>query len=173
MALAVCLLFDGRSERRLLAMWQALDSRGVPTLLTHTHRRHVPHLSLVVLRRYDVEEVRRALAALPASAPCEVHFDAVARFRRGRVALVGAVSAELISRQARAVAAAEGVGAEVHTYYRPGRWIPHTSVATRARRSQEGDLVAAHDMLPLTATLTRAALIDNSTGQRWRLDHLV
>lgn len=173
MALAVCLLFDGRSERRLLAMWQALEERGVPTLLTHTHRRHVPHLSLVVLRRYDVEAVRRALAALPESPAHEVHFDAVARFRRGRVALVGAVSVDLAARQARAVGAVEAAGAEVHVYYRPGRWIPHTSAATSARRAQEDDLVVVHDVLPLTATLASAALIDSSTGQRWRLDHLV
>ena len=61
MALAVCLLFDSRTENALRSLWRRLEEVGVPTLLSHTHGRHVPHLSLVVLREWDIDEVRSAI----------------------------------------------------------------------------------------------------------------
>jgi 2'-5' RNA ligase len=174
MALAVCLLFDVRTEQRLVALWRALEAEAVPTLLTHTHRRHVPHLSYAVLREYDVGDVRQAVARLPEAPSLSLHLDAVAWFRRGRAALVPAVSGALVARQGRVVEAVATTGAELHRHYEPGRWIPHVSLATRARRGQVGDLAAiAYDVLPLTAMADRAALVDSSTGDRWPLDHLV
>ena len=50
MALAVCLLFDARGERAIRALWDQLETLGVPSLRSHTHGRHVPHLSYAVLR---------------------------------------------------------------------------------------------------------------------------
>ena len=44
MALAVCLLFDGRSERLVRDLWSRLEARGVRTLESHTHGKHRPHL---------------------------------------------------------------------------------------------------------------------------------
>src|SRR5260370_35247720 len=41
-ALAVCLLFDRRSERAIRALWDQLESLGVPSLRPHPHGRHVP-----------------------------------------------------------------------------------------------------------------------------------
>lgn len=170
MALAVCLLFDPATERRVVALWGALEERGLPTLLTHTHGRHVPHLSYAVLREYDVGAVRQAVARLPAGPPLRLHFDAVAWFRRGRAALVPAVSADLVARQQRVIEAVAGTGAELHHHYEPDRWIPHAGLATRARRHQMADLAgAAYDVLPLVATADRAALVDSSTGERWPL----
>lgn len=174
MALAVCLLFDRRTEQRILALWSALEEQGVPTLLTHTHGRHVPHLSYAVLREWEVEPVRQAVAGLAAGPPLTLHFDAVAWFRRGRAALVPAVSADLVVRQQRVVEAVTATGAELHRHYQPGHWIPHCSLATRTRRDQAGDLAAtAYDVLPIAATVDRAALVDSSTGRRWPLDHVV
>jgi len=48
-ALAVCLVFDRKRERAIRALWDQLESLGVPSLRSHTHRR-VPHLSYAVLR---------------------------------------------------------------------------------------------------------------------------
>jgi hypothetical protein len=50
MALAVYLLFDRRTDRILRGLWDRLEDLGVPTLKSHTHGGHVPHLSLAVLR---------------------------------------------------------------------------------------------------------------------------
>lgn len=170
MALAVCLLFDPRTERRLVNLWSSLEADGVASLPSHTHGRHVPHLSYAVLRRYDVEAVGAALRWLPGAGPLPLHFDAVGHFRRGRVALVPAVSGELVARQERVVAAVEATGADLHIHYRPGSWVPHCSIATRVRQDQMGQVATrAFDALPIEAMADRAVLIDSSTGRRWSL----
>ena len=170
MALAVCLLFDRRTDRALRQLWARLETAGVPTLLSHTHGRHVPHLSYAVLRRFEVGAVLEAVAALPDGGPVRLHFDAIGLFRRSRAWLVPGVGAAVLARQERVVAAVEGAGAELHRHYRPGYWVPHCSVAPRVRREALADLASAvYDILPLEAVADRAALIDSSTGQVWPL----
>jgi hypothetical protein len=174
MALAVCLLFDPDTARAMRQLWERLEAVGTRTLATHTHGRHVPHLSYAVLRTYDVETVAAAVDALPSAAPLALRFDAVGLFRRGRAALLPSASADLQTRQTAVVRACEGVGAELHHHYRPGSWIPHSSLATRVRREDLGAMAtAAFDILPLEAVAQACDLIDSSTGQRWPLTHLV
>jgi hypothetical protein len=165
MALAVCLLFDRLTERVLRRLWQRLEADGVPTLATHTHQGHVPHLSLAVLRSWDLDKVRAAVEALPDAGPTAVRFDAIAAFRRGRMSLVPAVTAPLLVRQERVVTALGATEDELHKHYVPGIWTPHVTGATRVRLEQTPlVLEAAYEILPLTGTLTRAALVDAGTG---------
>jgi hypothetical protein len=83
------------------------------------------------------------------------------------------VTGDVLARHTRVVAAAVGTGADLHHYYRPGRWVPHTSLATRVRGEHLAEMTtAAHDILPLDAVADRAELIDSGTGRRWPLDHL-
>ena len=173
MALAVCLLFDSRTENALRALWQRLEEAGVPTLLSHTHGRHLPHLSLVVLREWDIDDVRSAITGLPDAGVTTLHFDALGTFRRGRSWLVPAVTSDLARRQEQVVASVEATGADLHRHYRPGVWVPHCTVAPRVRLEALPALAAAvYDVLPLEATADRAALIDSSTGQRWHLRNI-
>lgn len=88
MALAVCLLFDRLTERRLVHLWQAIEAAGIASLPSHTHGRHVPHLSYAVLRTFDVEAVRAALGDLAALAYDVLPVDGVA----DRLALVDSAS---------------------------------------------------------------------------------
>lgn len=172
-ALGVCLLFDRRSDRALRNLWLRLENAGVATPHSHTHRRHHPHLSYVVLLDSDVEAVHAAVAALPDGGRFPLTFDAVAAFRRGRVALVPAVPATLVSRQQAVMTAVRATGAVVHRHYEIGRWLPHSSLATRAAAEQLPRLAtAAYEVLPLTVDVTRAALIDSSTGELWPLGTL-
>ncbi|GAA2632911.1 2'-5' RNA ligase family protein [Dactylosporangium fulvum] len=173
MALAVCLLFDSRTERALTSLWDRLEEQGVATLRSHTHGSHHPHLSYVVLLRWDLAAVRDTVVALPDRGGCEVTFDALGAFRRGRICLVPAVPADLVARQQGVVEAVRATGALVHTHYEIGAWLPHCSVATRAR-SEQLPVVATtvFGMLPLTARITRAALIDSGTGELWPLPNV-
>ncbi|MFI6428092.1 2'-5' RNA ligase family protein [Promicromonospora sp. NPDC050880] len=165
MALAVCLLFDRPTERVLRRLWQRLEEAGVPTLASHTHGNHVPHLSLAVLRSWDLDRVRAAVETLPDAGPTTVRFDAVAAFRRGRMSLVPAVTSALAVRQERLVEALGASGDELHKHYVPGIWTPHVTVATRARLEQTPlVLEAVYEIVPLTGTLSHAALIDAGTG---------
>lgn len=173
MALAVCLLFDARSDLLIRQLWSRLEDAGVATLATHTHGRHHPHLSYAVLRDWDVDRVQETLAALPPAEPFTISFHGTLAFPRGRAALAPAIAADVALRQRRIVTALEATGAELHRNYRDGQWVPHVSVATRAQGSKLTTVVKAiADTLPLTVHVDRAALIDSATGQTWRLPHI-
>ncbi|MEV0290719.1 2'-5' RNA ligase family protein [Kribbella sp. NPDC050820] len=169
MALAVCLLFDRRTDRILRALWDRLEDRGVPTLKSHTHGRHVPHLSLAVLREWDQEKVTQAVQPLM-DGPVGLYFDALGTFRRGRAWLVPAVGVDVLELQEKAVSAVRETGADLHRHYEPGRWVPHCTLAPRVPLVSLPILAAAvYDVLPLEATADHAALIDSGTGQVWLL----
>jgi hypothetical protein len=173
-ALAVCLLFDREADRAVRQLWAQLEERGIPTLLTHTHGVHVPHVSYAVYRTFDVEAVLAAVGALPVGAPTTLRFDAVGLFRRRRGALVASSTVDLLRRQEAVVAAGESAGADLHRYYRPGLWVPHCSLSTGVhRRDMPAMATAAFDILPLEARATSTALVDSSTGRRWPLPHVV
>lgn len=173
MALAVCLLFDRRSERAVRALWDRVEERGVGSLRSHTHGRHVPHVSYAVLRRWNQAAVDEALAGLDGGEPVDLSFDGVGLFRRGRIWLVAGVSADFVARQQRVVEAITATGAELHKNYRPGVWLPHCSLAPRATLAQLPTVAAAVlDVLPLQGRLDRAALVNSATGEVYPLSAL-
>lgn len=174
MALAVCLLFDARSDLRMRELWSRLEDAGVPTLATHTHRRHHPHLSYAVLRSWELGRVQEALCALPAAEPFSMSFHGTLAFPRGRAALAPAITPDVGSRQGRTVTALEATGADLHRHYRAGQWVPHVSVATRAPGAKLVTVTRMiADTLPLTVRVDRAALVDSATGQTWPLPHVL
>ena len=91
-ALAVCLLLDDRADTAVRGLWQRLEAAGVPTLLSHTHGRHLAHLTYASLRSYDLDAVTSALTALPESEPLTLHLDGFGTFRRSRCWLAPAVT---------------------------------------------------------------------------------
>jgi 2'-5' RNA ligase superfamily len=172
-ALAVCLLFDRRSERAVRALWDRLEQLGVPSLKSHTHGRHVPHVSYAVLRSWDRATVAAAVVGLGAGPPVELLFDGVGLFRRGRTWLVAGVSADFVARQQRVVDAVAATGAALHKHYYPGTWLPHCSLAPRVSLAQLPTVAAAvFDVLPLPARLDHAALINSATGEVFPLPAL-
>ena len=173
MALAVCLLFDTRSDRLVRGLWSRLEEQGIRTLESHTHRRHHPHLSYAVLRSWDLERVAAAVDDLPDGGPVTLACQGTLAFPRGRAALAVATSADLAGRQERVVQAVGDTGAELHRNYLAGCWIPHVSVATRAQGTSLTTVVTTiADILPLNLHVDRAALIDSSTGRSWPLRHI-
>ena len=173
MALAACLLFDRQTERALRALWDRLEDLGVPTLRSHTHGRHVPHVSYAVVREGDVDAINRAVSALPDGGGVGLRFDGLGLFRRGRSWLVPAVASDLASRQEAVVAAVTSTGAELHRHYEPGAWMPHCTLAPRVPLPMLPVLAAAvYEILPLAARVDRAALIDSGTGESWPLPHI-
>jgi 2'-5' RNA ligase len=169
-ALAVCLLLDGRSERLVRRLWTRLEEIGVDSMASHTHGSHHPHLSYAVLRSWDHDAVTQAVSALPDGGAVELSCQGALVFPRGRVALAPAVDAEVTRRQQAVVGAVESSGADLHRHYAPGSWVPHVSVATRAAAPRLAATVTAiADVLPLRLVADRAALIDSSTGELWSL----
>ena len=158
MALALCLLFDSRTDRLVRELWERLEARGIRTLLSHTHGVTIPHLSYAVLREWDL---RRRPRAPWRSCPPMVRIDIAVQgslvFPRGRVSLACSVSSDLATRQERAVTALTSTRADLHRHYAAGRWVPHVSVATGASAEQLPVITAAvSDVLPLTLHADRA-----------------
>ena len=173
MALAVCLLFDGRSERLVRDLWGRLEAHGVRTLASHTHRRHRPHLSYAVLRAWQLDRVRETVTALPDRGGFLAEGHGSVLFPRGRVALAVSIPASVAVRQEQVATALTASGAQLHQYDRPGHWVPHVSVATRAKGVRQAAAVTTvADTLPLCLQVDRAALIDSATGQTWPLPNL-
>lgn len=174
MALAVCLLFDRRGDRLVRELWARLEDSGIRTLQSHTHGRHLPHLSYAVLLEWELAAVRAAIEALPAGEPFDLSFHGTVAFPRGRAALVPAVSVDIARRQEAVAGAVARTGAVLHRHYEPGAWVPHVSLATGATGLQLPIVVkAVADVLPLTVTVHRAVVIDSSTGQVWPLPRLI
>jgi 2'-5' RNA ligase len=172
--LAVCLLLDDRSDAAVRRLWRRMEDAGVSTLLTHTHGRHVPHLTWAALRSYDLDAVRASLEVLPERPPVGLHLDAFGTFRRSRCWLAPAVTSGLVERQAAVAAAAIGTGAELHRLYRPGTWVPHLTLAPRLHLDQLATVAAlVYDVLPIEAIGESTTLIDTSTGERHALAHPV
>jgi 2'-5' RNA ligase len=170
--LAVCLLLDDRSEAVVRRLWRRMEDAGVSTLLTHTHGRHVPHLTWAALRSYDLDSVRTSLEELPGQPPVALHLDAFGTFRRSRCWLAPAVTSGLVERQAAVVAAVVGSGAELHRHYRPGTWVPHVTLAPRLHLTDLATVAAlVYDVLPIEALGGSTTLIDTSTGARHPLAH--
>jgi 2'-5' RNA ligase len=173
MALAVCLLFDARSDDLVRGLWSRLEADGVRTLQTHTHGHHHPHMSYAVLRSWDLSLVQSALATMPDSGRFSMSFLGTLAFPRGRAALAPAITADLARRQQQVVSEVVATGADLHRNYRPGSWVPHVSVATRAQGTTLATVVKAiADVVPLAVRVDRAALIDSSTGETWPLPHI-
>lgn len=172
-ALAVCLLLDEKGDRAVRSLWDRLEENGVPSMRSHTHGGHSPHLSYAVLRSWSRQAVQSAIEALPDGGPVALNFDGIGTFRRGRTWLIPGVPAALLQRQERVVAAATGTGADLHRNYVPGIWVPHCSVAPRVPLEQLPLLVSVvNQFLPLAVVAAAAALIDSGTGQRWLLPHV-
>lgn len=173
MTLAVCLLFTPDADRLVRRLWERLEARGVPTLLTHTHRRHRPHLSLAVLRAWDLDRVGVALDALPGGAPLRLTSPGIVAFTRGRASLAVGVDAELARRQQALAEVLVATGADLHRHYEPGRWVPHVSLTTGGSANQLPTISnLINDAMPLSLDVDAAALIDTGTGRTWPLPGL-
>lgn len=174
MALAVCLLFDARADAAVRRIWERMEAVGLTSLASHTHGRHVPHLTYASLLECDRSAVAAALASLQAQEPLPLHLDALGTFRRSRCWLAPAVTAALVNRQSAVIAALRETEAMLHKHYLPGSWTPHVTLAPRLHLTdleKVGRIV--YDVLPIEAVAERAALIDTSTGERQLLPHLI
>lgn len=173
-SLSVCLLLDDRADGAVWRLWHQLEADGLPTLATYTHGRHVPHLTLADVGVAEVADVVRTLERITPASPTRVVFAALGAFTRSRCSLMPSVPPELPARQTAVVARLLEAGLPVSTHSRPGHWLPHLTLGPRlpvealprvARR--------VYEVLPLAATLERAAVVDTSAGDVHVLSHLV
>ena len=163
MVAAIELYFEPVVERRLRTLWTALEQAGVPTLANHTHRRHRPHVSLVVADELPPEPVAAAVDAL--ALPVRVVLQYVGQFPGGVLWLGPAPTADLLALHRAVVARLDAAGIPFWPLYRPDVWVPHCTLSMTARGEAVVRAVRlCFDILPLEAALVSAAVVDHTRG---------
>jgi hypothetical protein len=165
MVAALELYFDPPAERRLRGLWDALEEAGVPSLRELTHRRHRPHLSLVVADRLDPAAVHEALDGIPPAPPLALSFQYTGLFV-GRVLWLGpSPTAALLAHQAEVWRRLTRAGIQVWPLYAPGAWVPHSTLSMRVPRPALTPAIRrCLEVLPIEATVTSAAVADHARG---------
>jgi len=165
MAKGIVLLFDAESARAIRQCWRHLEAAGIPSLESFTHRRHEPHVSLVVADEIAAGGWMDVLQAgfFPAD-PVRIELGPADCFPGGWVYL--GVSGLPASSHAELVTALGRDARGIWEHYLPENWVPH---CTLAGDLNEERAAAALDMirsapLPTAASIMSAALIDAETG---------
>lgn len=163
MVAALELYLDTDATRRIRVLWDALESEGVQSLRSLLGQRHRPHLSLAVAPRLDPEQVADALTGLVVAAPLRLDFQYAGQFV-GRVLWLGpSPTADLLAHQARVYDRLTRSGIGVSEHYRPGRWVPHSTLSMRVPNALMAAAVRrCLEMLPLDATVVGAAVVDHA-----------
>lgn len=161
MVAALELYFDQAARGRIRALWNAFEEAGIPSLRDLTHGRHQPHLSLVGAPVLDPDAVRAALEGFVVAPPLRIRLDFVGAFL-GRVLWLGPVpTVELLEHQQQVHSRLAGADVELDPYYRPGAWVPHSTMSMRVPHKLMTDAIKlCMDVLPIEATIVGAAVAD-------------
>lgn len=137
MGFAVEMRFDPQAESRVRSLWDELARQGIRSPLPTIGSR--PHVSLAVFDRLDPSRIRPELERMAAKiAPIPLTLCAVGSFptQEGVVFLAPVVTQELLELHRRVHAHIDELGLRVLEHYRPGRWVPHCTVAIDLPREQ-------------------------------------
>ena len=169
MSRGVVLWPDPSTSTTIEALWRRLDDAGVPSLASFTHRRHRPHVSLIVGEHLDPEPTIDALGPTPPE-PIPLRIEAVGVFPGG-VLFLPCVMNDHLTNEHRRVRQRVSSLVEGHwPYVAPGAWTPHITVAVGLSRDQVArGLDVALDELPIKGLLDAAGIEDGSTGESWPL----
>jgi 2'-5' RNA ligase len=165
MAYALELLFDPTTEAVIKDLWTRLETAGVPSLASRTHRRHRPHVSLSVAERIEIQQlegVRERLAATH----LDITLYSPAVFPGPGVLYLSVVPTLALLRLHEEVHAGLRDGmVGPRDGYSVGAWVPHCTLAqdlTRAQVVRGIDLL--HDQPVMTAHVSSMGLLDTITG---------
>lgn len=137
MGFAVELHFDPQAEMRVRSLWDELARQGIRSPLPQIGSR--PHISVAVFDRIDPTRVRPELEELASTlSPLPLTLDAVGAFpaKDGVVFLTPVVTPELLELHQSVHARLDALGLRALEHYRPGRWVPHCTVAIDLPREQ-------------------------------------
>lgn len=147
-------------------VWDRLEAAGIPSLRSFTHRRHRPHISLVVADRLDAggwqDELR---ASLFEGELLGLELGPAAAFP-GWVYLAVAASPRLAGAHARVFATLGRSAEGVWEHCRPDKWVPHCTLAGELspEQAEEAFRLAGSAPLPIRATVAAAMIVDAETG---------
>jgi 2'-5' RNA ligase len=171
MVAALELYFDPTADRRVRALWDALEAAGVPSLREHTHRKHRPHVSLAVADELDADKVRDALNGMRIAPAIALSLQYVGQFV-GRVLWLGpAPTVDLLAHHRVVWERLQNAGLAISELYAPDSWVPHCTLSMRVPRPLISDAVrTCLEVIPVDVRLTGAAVVDHARGRLDRLE---
>jgi hypothetical protein len=166
MAHAIEMYVDDRADAAVRRLWQRLADAGLPSLATRTHRRHRPHVSLVVAESLDGADLAPLRSVLMSRRPTLSLYTLSTFPGSSGVLILGVqVTAELLAFHADVHAALAGQPIRHWAYYQPGSWIPHCALAEGLDGPEAGKAFGLlADYQPITAEVTSAGIKDTATG---------
>lgn len=158
---------DQVTSTAIAALWTAIAERGIPSMATHTHRLHQPHVSLFVAEDLPVDDVLGAVGSVPTRS-IELRIEAAGVFPGGILYLAPVASGELLEEQERVKTAVAPLAGSPWPYFEKGAWIPHITTGWFLKEHELATaLPLALDALPLFGSFERGGIEDGTTGENW------
>lgn len=158
---------DSATGGAIRAVWEVMDALGVPSMATHTHRLHQPHVSLVVAEDLRPEGALEAVGTVPRR-PIQLLINAAGVFPGGVLFLACVVNQDLLDEQRRVHRAVAPLAVDIWPYLEPGSWTPHITTGRELTPPQLAEaLPLVVDALPIAGWLDHGGLEDGSTGENW------
>ena len=142
MGYAVELNLSRDSAARVGKVWQSLAREGINSVMLDLGAQ--PHISLAVLEDLNPEALRGDLIRFAeVTPPLPVDLASAGTFptTEGVVFLAPVVTQELLAVHGRFHSLLRDRGVYCEEYYRPGRWVPHCTVATGVAPGKMGAAV--------------------------------
>ena len=167
MSRGVVLWPDDDTTHAVTDVWAALEADGIPTLASRTHRRHQPHVSLVVADDLVPESVLEVVGSVPRG-PLRLLVSSPGVFPGGILFLTCVPNAALLEEQRRVHDLVAPMANGLRDHFTPGAWSPHLTNAYDLDDAQLARAVpVVLDHLPIEGWLTRGGVEDGDSGERW------
>lgn len=164
---AVELAFDPPSTEAVTTIMRRLDQAGIPSLLGGSPHVH-PHVSLAVADAPS-DAVAAALTGVAdrGGLPTVVLASVGCFVSPAHVVYLGAVRSDaLVALHDDVVARLDEAGLAQRDLYRPGRWVPHCTLAMHVASLPAALQVLEPIDLPITAAVDSLGVVEVPTGKR-------
>jgi hypothetical protein len=158
---------DITTSRVIRDLWDELETEGVPSMATHTHKLHKPHVSLIVAEHLPVNASLQAVGPVPTE-PIRLLIEAAGVFPGGFLFLACVANVEMLDEQRRVHRAVQPLAVDPWPHFDPGTWTPHVTAGwTLTQRQLAEALPIVLDRLPIEGWLDHGGVEDGSTGEHW------
>jgi hypothetical protein len=167
MSRGVVLWPDLHTTTLIRTLWDEIARHGVPSMATHSHRLHEPHVSLIVAESLPVDAALEVVGPVP-SRPIQLLIEAAGVFPGGFLFLTCAGSRELLDEHHRVHELIRPQAVEPWPYFTPGEWHPHITTGWALTYEQLAKaLPIVLDHLPIHGWLAHGGVEDGTTGEQW------
>jgi hypothetical protein len=167
MSRGVVLWPDQSTSEAIKALWDTLVENGIPSMATHTHRLHQPHVSLIVAEDLPVEDTLNAIGCVPTKR-IKLMIEAAGVFPGGLLYLACVANQEMLEEQGRIQSTVTPLAVNPGTHSEPGAWTPHVTTGWFLTHQELADaLPIVLDALPFSGWLDHGGIEDGTTGLHW------